>query len=202
MSWFCKFHNLFLTFLEIERIIYVRVPLVLSFIESPISVFNTLQYFFSFLRLVCKQFKSVNHTSYFRYFQISGKSLYYRISSSVIYRYINFNSQPLFQLLFVARIEFLSYTIYFGHLKKIKHYLYLWPSDIVIFGKFNSNYYTHFQDLFLVRKLCKSGLQVIQLSPDHLKNMDNVDIGGYMIVRYLEKVSLYFQFLHLYFFNL
>ena len=80
----------------------------------------------------------------------------------------------------------LNYAKYFRHLQKIKHCLCLKPFSVLIYGKFNSNYFLHFS-FCLVFKLYKSSLQILQFISSHLIFLGRVDIGVLLIVALFER---------------
>ena len=108
-----------------------------------------LAFFLSDLQIVQVWFW--NYKSYFGHFQICGQCLYYRIFRTVLYIKINFDWWPFLSYFFLVNISwmshyfrYLNYAKYFRHVQKIKHCLCLKPFSVIIYGKFNYNYFLYF----------------------------------------------------------
>ena len=112
--------------------------------------------------------------------------------STVLYRTINFNRQPLFSyFLLVNKLYNLNVfklrKTYFRHVQKFKRYLYLRPFNAFSYTKssiLNIKYIFSFSwSLDCTSLVC---MQVIHLNSVHLRFLGSVDIGAFLYLQFLK----------------
>ena len=148
------------------------------------------QYFLAFFLSgpVCKLFKSdleiINLIFDISWYVVSAYITWYFVLSYVE-KFIS-TVGHIFSYFLLANMSWMSYYFrylnhskYFRHVQKIKHCLYLKLFNFLIYGKFSYNYFSHF-NFFLVSKLYRSSLQILQLILGHLTNLGSVDIAAYL----------------------